>query len=174
MKKQLKINRQLVEFEQLYNRDGEVSFIYNEKKYIFSKKAETSHSIVISNGGEKFFTAFSAEHLLVDGVDVSITLPTATRKMSTKSSGSNNMLSPMPGKILKVLVKVGDEVQLGDPLIVMEAMKMEHTIKAIGAGVVTSVHYFAGELVDGQVDLLDIQELEQPAAAEKTDKEKEC
>ena len=48
--------------------------------------------------------------------------------------GSNKILAPMSGKIVKLLVAVGDKVDIGQPLVVMEAMKMEHTLKAAVAG----------------------------------------
>jgi 3-methylcrotonyl-CoA carboxylase alpha subunit len=56
--------------------------------------------------------------------------------------GSNKVVAPMAGKIVKLLVAVGDKVDIGQPLVVMEAMKMEHTLKAAVAGSVESVRYF--------------------------------
>ena len=56
--------------------------------------------------------------------------------------------APLPGAITKVLVAVGDTVAEGDGLVVLEAMKMEHTLRAYGAGVVSEVHAAAGQQVD--------------------------
>jgi acetyl/propionyl-CoA carboxylase alpha subunit len=56
--------------------------------------------------------------------------------------------APLPGAITKVLVAVGERVAEGDGLVVLEAMKMEHTLRAHGAGVVSSVHTAAGQQVD--------------------------
>jgi 3-methylcrotonyl-CoA carboxylase alpha subunit len=56
--------------------------------------------------------------------------------------GSDKILAPMSGKIVKLLVAVGDKVDNGQPLIVMEAMKMEHTLKAAIAGTVETIRYF--------------------------------
>ncbi|HEU0175523.1 MAG TPA: acetyl-CoA carboxylase biotin carboxylase subunit [Blastocatellia bacterium] len=55
--------------------------------------------------------------------------------------------SPMPGKILKVLVETGQGVSAGDPLIILEAMKMEHTMRAALDGVVQSILVSDGEIV---------------------------
>ena len=56
--------------------------------------------------------------------------------------------APLPGAVTKVLVAVGDVVAEGDGLVVLEAMKMEHTLRASGAGTVVQVQCAAGEQVD--------------------------
>jgi acetyl/propionyl-CoA carboxylase alpha subunit len=55
--------------------------------------------------------------------------------------------SPMPGKVLKILVEAGQKVSAGDPLIILEAMKMEHTMRAALDGVVESILVSDGEVV---------------------------
>jgi len=64
--------------------------------------------------------------------------------------------APMPGKILSFAVKAGDTVEKGQPLAVMEAMKMEHTIAAPAAGVVEEVLYAPGDQVAEGAELLKI------------------
>jgi acetyl/propionyl-CoA carboxylase alpha subunit len=56
--------------------------------------------------------------------------------------------APLPGAVTKVLVSVGDTVAEGDGLVVLEAMKMEHTLRADGQGLVQAVHCTAGQQVD--------------------------
>ena len=56
--------------------------------------------------------------------------------------------APLPGAVTKVLVSVGDAVAEGDALVVLEAMKMEHTLRALGAGTVRAVHGAPGQQVD--------------------------
>ena len=53
----------------------------------------------------------------------------------------------MPGKVVAVKVKAGDRVRVGDPLIVVEAMKMEHTITAPLEGVIADINYAQGDQV---------------------------
>jgi propionyl-CoA carboxylase alpha chain len=55
--------------------------------------------------------------------------------------------SPMPGKVLKILVEAGQKVSAGDPLIILEAMKMEHTMRAALDGVVEAVLVNQGEVI---------------------------
>ncbi len=65
-----------------------------------------------------------------------------------------SLAAPMPGKVIAVLVKKGAKVEKGAPLVILEAMKMEHTITAPRAGTVAEIRFSAGEQVDEGVDLL--------------------
>jgi 3-methylcrotonyl-CoA carboxylase alpha subunit len=74
----------------------------------------------------------------------------------SNSSGANAGLSaPMNGTIVALLAEVGASVKADTPLLVMEAMKMEHTIRAPGAGVVKAFYFQPGDLVDGGAELVD-------------------
>jgi len=59
-----------------------------------------------------------------------------------------SLLAPMPGSVIRVGAAVGDKVKAGQPLIWLEAMKMEHTITAPGAGVLAELNVAAGQQVD--------------------------
>lgn len=61
---------------------------------------------------------------------------------------ANTVRAPMPGLIVDMKIKEGDEVQQHDPLLVLEAMKMENVIKSPGAGIVKRVHVNKGESVE--------------------------
>ena len=92
-------------------------------------------------------------HFVVDGVEFAISAPSRSRAKG-KTADHGQMTSPMPGKILKIFIKEGSEVIPGTPILVMEAMKMEHTIKASKKGVVEKVHYKEGDQVQGGVELV--------------------
>jgi 3-methylcrotonyl-CoA carboxylase alpha subunit len=68
--------------------------------------------------------------------------------------GEGRLTAPMPGKVIAVLVEPGVVVEKGAPLIVMEAMKMEHTIGAPAAGKVAEVLYTVGDQVADGAQLL--------------------
>ncbi|WP_233867344.1 acetyl/propionyl/methylcrotonyl-CoA carboxylase subunit alpha [Paraburkholderia adhaesiva] len=68
--------------------------------------------------------------------------------------GEGRLTAPMPGKVIAVLVEPGATVEKGTPLIVMEAMKMEHTIGAPFAGKVTELLYAVGDQVADGAQLL--------------------
>ncbi len=61
---------------------------------------------------------------------------------------AGGLIAPMPGKVVKVLVTTGDVVVHGAALVVLEAMKMEHTVRATGAGTVRALHVAVGDQVD--------------------------
>jgi 3-methylcrotonyl-CoA carboxylase alpha subunit len=73
---------------------------------------------------------------------------------------TGGLTAPMPGKILSVAVTPGDTVTRGTPLIVMEAMKMEHTIDAPHDGVVKEIFYAVGDQVTEGVTLIDLEAAE--------------
>ena len=69
-------------------------------------------------------------------------------------AGGGTLASPMPGQIVKVFVRVGDRVEAGAPLLVVEAMKIEHTISAPARGRVEEVFYSVGDKVDEGIELV--------------------
>jgi 3-methylcrotonyl-CoA carboxylase alpha subunit len=71
-----------------------------------------------------------------------------------EEAGGGRLVAPMPGKVVRVLVEPGARVRSGEALMVLEAMKMEHTIGASGAGTVEAVHYAPGDLVEEGAELL--------------------
>ncbi len=76
-----------------------------------------------------------------------------------REAQGGSLTAPMPGKVTAVHVKPGDAVLLGQPLMILEAMKMEHTIKAPIDGVVASVHFAPGDQAsDGDVLIAFVQE----------------
>ncbi len=70
---------------------------------------------------------------------------------------SGRVVSPMPGKVTKVLVQAGDEVAAGQALLVLEAMKMENELRAAVAGKVARVHVEAGQPVSPAQLLLEFE-----------------
>ncbi|ADX24580.1 acetyl-CoA carboxylase biotin carboxyl carrier protein subunit [Streptococcus dysgalactiae] len=66
----------------------------------------------------------------------------------TAAAGADAIPSPMPGTILKVLVAVGDQVAENQPLLILEAMKMENEIVASSAGTVSAIHVSPGQVVN--------------------------
>ena len=77
----------------------------------------------------------------------------SARASSSRPSASDVLAAPMPGVILEVLVTAGDQLRHGDPVLVLEAMKMRNTIRSPREGLVIEVAVTAGQPV-GPGDLL--------------------
>ena len=79
----------------------------------------------------------------------------AARKRARHRDQSTS--APMPGMVLKILVRVGDVVAKGEPLVILEAMKMEHQIVAPRDGTIAAINCVEGEMVQPGVELITIQ-----------------
>jgi biotin carboxyl carrier protein len=72
-------------------------------------------------------------------------------------TGPSPVASPMPGKVVKLLVKVDEEVAAGQGLVVVEAMKMENELRAPRPGKVKAIHVKEGQPVEGQETLITLE-----------------
>jgi biotin carboxyl carrier protein len=75
-------------------------------------------------------------------------------KKTTSGGGDRVIKSPMPGRVVKVLVAKGETVDVGRGLVVLEAMKMENEVRAKVAGTVAEVHVVQGATVEGNAKLV--------------------
>ncbi len=92
-------------------------------------------------------------HLFRDGTHRVLALQSA-QTAPEPDAAIGSLAAPMPGKVLQVLVAVGARVTKGTPLVILEAMKMEHTIAAPHDGQVAEIHFKAGEQVNEGAELL--------------------
>lgn len=77
--------------------------------------------------------------------------------LDSSSAGPQPLLSSMPGKVVRVLVKPGDPVAAGQPLVVVEAMKMENVLPSPKAGRVAEVRVREGQTVEGGARLVVVE-----------------
>ena len=73
-----------------------------------------------------------------------------------RAAGSQ-LKAPMPGRVVKVLIKVGEVVQRGAPIVIVEAMKMENEMHAPASGTVLKVHVVEGATVDAGQLLVELE-----------------
>ncbi len=69
----------------------------------------------------------------------------------------SKIFAPMPGKIVKIMVNPGDAVKEKQQLVIVEAMKMENPVLARAAGTVTAVHFAAGDQVDTESPIIELE-----------------
>ena len=102
-------------------------------------------SIAITESGFDLFTPEGFFHCSEVGPDLGL---------DTDNTDGGSLRAPMNGTVVSLLIETGTPVSKGDTLLVMEAMKMEHTIDAPADGMVTEFYFQPGDLVDGGADLL--------------------
>jgi 3-methylcrotonyl-CoA carboxylase alpha subunit len=102
------------------------------------------------------YTQGEVDHVFTANGATQITAIDLLAHAGESPSEGGRLTAPMPGKILSFLVKAGDQVSKGQPLAVMEAMKMEHTIAAPADGVVEELMYAPGDQVTEGSALLKI------------------
>ncbi len=79
------------------------------------------------------------------------------KSRSKMDGGDKNIVAPMPGKILAIKTNVGDSISKGDLVLVMEAMKMEYSLKATQDGVIKSIDCEVGDQVGVKQLLVEIE-----------------
>ncbi|XP_071178245.1 methylcrotonoyl-CoA carboxylase subunit alpha, mitochondrial-like [Mytilus edulis] len=110
----------------------------------------SSSNIVIQKDALHIFTTDGKHEL---------TFPMPKYMKATKgAAGADDAVAPMPGVIEKVTVQPGAEVQQGDPLVTMIAMKMEYVIRAPKAGIIEKVFYKVGDTVSKGTALVHFKE----------------
>ena len=100
--------------------------------------------------------------IAVDGVPIALTLDGRRHRRAGADagqvgSGPQTVLAPMPGKVVRILVKPGDAVEARQPVVVVEAMKMENELRAARPGTVAEVHAREGQSVEAGARLIVIQ-----------------
>jgi biotin carboxyl carrier protein len=100
------------------------------------------HRVDLARAGRERFVAVGGEtyHVVAES-------GASTHRMAMVASPE--IIAPMPGKVLQVLVHPGDRVSAGDGLLILEAMKMENRLTAEAAGCVSEVRVAAGDMVEG-------------------------
>ena len=98
-----------------------------------------------------------------DGRDAELSAVDADAVSGKGESASGQLTAPLPASVTAVHVSAGDTVARGDPLMVLEAMKMEHVIVAPADGRIAAVHYKTGDQVDEGADLIDFEQGEADA-----------
>ncbi|MEQ9497001.1 MAG: biotin/lipoyl-containing protein [Deltaproteobacteria bacterium] len=71
--------------------------------------------------------------------------------------GPQTVTAPMPGKVVELVVKLGDEVEEGAPLVIMEAMKMENELKSPKSGKISAVFVEKGAAVEAGAKLISVE-----------------
>lgn len=139
------IDAQAINWDLLDNGDNTFHIIKNAKTYKASliEKDETGKKMIIAvNGNEYTIDIKDKFDILLE--DLGMSNMTSTKLKDIKA--------PMPGLVLNISAKVGDTIEKGDVILILEAMKMENVLKAPGEGTIKSIKISEGQAVEkGQV-----------------------
>ena len=113
-----------------------------------------SYEVKIESGVEGYFAGVNGRRYAIQVRD--------PRRLSRtggefQAAGRQKIASPMPGKVLRVLVKEGEEVAAGQGLLVVEAMKMQNDIRSPKAGRVAAIRAVEGATVAGGETLAEVE-----------------
>lgn len=130
--------------------DGQFHILKNGKSY----KAE----LVRVDYNAKIFT------LKVNGISYDVELKDEYDQLVQRlgltiaaTAQIKNILAPMPGLVLEVSVEIGQEIEVGSPLLILEAMKMENIIKSPGEGIVKAINVKQGDAVEKGYLLIEME-----------------
>ncbi len=139
-------------------RDGSFVFGFDGSETRASARLDGNHLIarlgvqrlnatVVSDG--------AARVLFVNGRRVEMSVPDRFAAGDTAVHGETHLTAPMPGRVVALLAETGKPLEKGSPLLILEAMKMEHTITAPAAGHVAEFYFAAGDQVTDGAELVD-------------------
>jgi biotin carboxyl carrier protein len=134
-------------------------------EFIVEVSSMPDGSAVLSYGGQhqRIFGARERDAILIAAGPLGYRFRPIERRAGRAGTAlaTPELTAPMPGKVLKVLVEAGQNVAAGQPLVVLEAMKMETALSAESAALVKKIHVAPGQMVDHGAVLLELS----PAAS---------
>jgi biotin carboxyl carrier protein len=147
---QWQINDKAVNFDVQFQPNGLVSVLYNNKSYTATvenvDRKNKELSLRINGQAHKIAITEAIDKLLVSmGMDLK-----AMQK-------AEPVKAPMPGMILKILVEAGQQINKGDGLLILEAMKMENVIKATASATVKSIKAVEKTAVEKGAILIELE-----------------
>ena len=132
--------------------NGVYSIIYNGHSY--------NVELIEGESSKKFVVNTFAKSFNIEVIDAE-TKYIRNRNQGQEVEGSNNIQSPMPGKIVKIPVSVGERVETGQTLIVVEAMKMQSEFKSTGDKIVSEILVKEGDTVDAHQVMMKLENVEE-------------
>jgi biotin carboxyl carrier protein len=118
----------------------------------------TLHRLAVRRGeGRGQYAIWSDDHRFeVEALDERRRAIQDMTGAAAANAGPAPLVAPMPGLVVRVNVKPGDQVEAGQPLVVMEAMKMENELRSLSAGTVKSVRFQPGAAVEKGAVLVEL------------------
>ena len=144
----IKVDDKLYEVDSLEVKEGVYSILNNNKSYLIDINSGTSNKNFEVVAWNKSFP--------VDIIDAEAKY-LMSRGKGAAGDDENVISSPMPGKIVKIMVAEGDEVKAGDTLVIVSAMKMESEYKVKQDSIVKEICVAEGDTIDGHQPLIIVE-----------------
>lgn len=161
MDKSFIINGKEIKVQDFKHGHDSVSFTFEGKSYVYSLVSRNGHELILDDKGERFKAAVATANKDGDSMVIAAgkeaILSQAGKKLKKAGAHAGGLTSPMPGKIFKILKTAGSEVKKGEAILILEAMKMEHSIRSDKDGKVEKIFFQVGELVQGGVVLASVE-----------------
>jgi len=145
---EIKVDDKVYQVDLMHNDEGIFSILANGLSYNIE---------LVPQSKTKHYTAYT----LYDSYDLEVIDAEAryllNRTGSTQLLSENTVVSPMPGKVVKILFAVGDVVKKEDTIITISAMKMESEYKAPMDGIISKIHVTEGSTVEANQVLIEIE-----------------
>lgn len=132
---QARVGPRQYDIEVVFPEEGAYTFLAGDRVYEARVWASEPNSLNVTIGGQLFSTSI---------------IDRKHRRSTTErgTEGRQNLIAPMPGKVVRVLLAAGDEVTMGQGVVVVEAMKMQNEIKSPKSGRVLEVRVAEGATVN--------------------------
>jgi len=159
------VNRELRRVS-LEKKDGRLVFRVGEESFEADARFVSSNAVSLLLEGRSHLIYVAEEkdtvYLSLNGETFILQRPGAEEKRFERGEeraqkGKSLIMAPMPGKVIKVCVAEGDAVRKNQTLAIVEAMKMENELKSPIEGVVKEIFAAAGDLVDSEKPILEIE-----------------
>jgi biotin carboxyl carrier protein len=143
-------SRWLLDGQEVQSSDGAFVKWYDHTYFLLLHKGKKFHGEIVKDDSENNQLTIKINHRVfqvkkrgeLDELIASLGLDVP------KIKKLKELTAPMPGRVLKIFVKEGDEIQIGDNVLSLEAMKMENILKAEGIGTVSKICIAEGNVVD--------------------------
>ncbi|UCE24778.1 MAG: hypothetical protein JSU74_01640 [Candidatus Zixiibacteriota bacterium] len=145
-----------------FDRKGDtITVITGEKEFSFQPAGDNLFNVTVN--GHTYHAAAvynkGVFYIDIDSVLLEVKEPSEDGFAggATGHEGEKDKIyAPMPGKIVKVMVSVGDEVEVKQPMVIVEAMKMENQVNSKAAGKVKAVNFAPGDQVDTESPIIEL------------------